>query len=196
MKNKQREFNVETVMYSLLGTLLRHKDDGTNFTTEILNLICPADEDLILDAIMLATKNGYMTVENERRFITDEGIDAYETAIGRTSFVSSAESAFREEVLSGTTSDGKETPITRAALPSPGFTKGPNRVERRAVNDCDDMAGFEQFLQKNGETEESAIDGLTTGRLGLCYNGRTHWGEFHRDGSGYRTVCKVCRRKK
>lgn len=193
MKNKQREFLVETTMYSMLGVMTRHRDD-IDFTLPVLNQIIIADGGVISDAVTMAINEGYIDVANGRITTTEEGIDAYETATYRNAIVSDAETEFRNEVLTGTTYDGKQTDIERAALPGKSFVRNNCSVENGSIHGIEDRRRLDQFIAATGETHESVLDGLESGRIGVCRNGgRPHFGKFHKDHGNYRTICSKCR---
>lgn len=192
MKNRQREFMVETTMYSMLGVMTRHRDD-INFTLPILNQILMSDGSVISDAVTMAIKEGYIDVANDRITTTEEGIDAYETATYRNAIVSDAETEFRNEVLTGTTYDGKQTIIDRAALPGKSFSRDNGRIENNSIHGIEERRRLEQFVAATGETLDSVREGLESGRIGVCRNGgRPHFGKFHKNGRVYRTICARC----
>ena len=195
MENKQREITVEQVMYSLLGTMYRHRDDVL-FNQKILCTISPAEEGVVIDAVTMGLREGYIDLDRRNYRVTDEGIDAYERATIQSSIVSDAETQFRDEVLSGTTQHGKQTPIERAALPSGGFVRETNRIANNAASLADANRVFEQFLAATGEDFDSVREGMNSGRIGVCRSGGIpHWGKFRSNGhGGFVTTCTRCER--
>lgn len=198
MKNYQDEFDVETIMYSILGTMIRYKDDNIAFTETLINQMSPANGETVCRAIELAMSLEYIEQEwpNEWR-PTPEGIKAYDVATLRTEFISDAEDRFRYEALTGCNDLGKQSTIERAALPSKGFLYRQNREAQKYAHNIDEKRRVIQFMAATGETYDTVMEGLASGRIGICREGGIpHWGKFHRKGNGYRSVCARCRGRK
>jgi hypothetical protein len=196
MRDKQREIKIEQTMYSILGVMMRHQNDNVDFNNELLCKISPTDNDIIIDAVTRGLKNGYLAVDKKNYVITQEGIGLYEESMCRNEIVSDYAS-FRNEVLTGTTISGKQSRIDRAVLPTGGYyNKKENTQETRSIRGIETTLEIDKFMDNNGEDEDSMREGLESGRIGICYNGYPHIGEFHKAGDGYRAICKRCRSNK
>ncbi len=97
--------------------------------------------------------------------------------------------AWKDEVLSGMDSRGRQTKIDRAALPSPGR-------EQSTSESADEIIGREQTWDRMaralGLSRGAFDDGVSEGRIRACKGG--HVGIFDRNGKGWRSLCRKCRR--
>jgi len=172
------ENDIEIISYSILGELLTH-----GFST------CKDEE-----AIALAELSGWIQIIDGEIELTEEGAAAYHAALENPYFLSDT-FQWSDEALTGITVDGKRSDIDNAVLVgSTHYSVKPDiegTVDARIVlAEC-----IEEIELSLGLDTAELVDKLKEGAVRQCENGETHWGEFSRDGTGWKTKCKKCRAK-
>lgn len=108
---------------------------------------------------------------------------------------------FRDEALTGTDSAGKQSALTRVALPNGSRAESPrNRVEEAQLKRCVEVEFIHRIALENGcRDDNEAMDKLATGEIHKCCRcGRqkAHHAANEKNGKKWQSGCITCRKMK
>ncbi|MCP4677704.1 MAG: hypothetical protein GY854_19745 [Deltaproteobacteria bacterium] len=174
--------------YALLRRLIYDKrlqtgDDGKTYSGMPVSMF---DQD---ELATLGQMVGDGWVERGRGcwLLTTAGDAEWADARSNPTFRDSPDFVF--EALTGCTSDGKQSSIQRAALP----TRKPYRAPKAEEN-TDKTRWIEQLAKRIGCSNYECVDWLNTGQIQECPQCK-RLARFSRrsDGEGWRSSCRMCR---
>jgi len=197
MKKSTEELNREYEIESLLNRILHAFQGAENGFHLVDALEQVGHRQETIDAITLGIKRCLIGFVNNLHFVSELGRDKVKNAKSKYYFADGSNVEFRGEVLSGMDCFGDETEIENAALDK----KGPPKFNGTHVLDdmVDAIAEIREFAAKNGILTETCIEYMKLGRVGYCRgndNNDRHIGYFYKNGSGYRSICRECMRRK
>lgn len=150
-------------------------------------------------ALLLLCARQWVEMRGKQFFVTLFGCDAYsqETASLPTG---ADEQKFRTEALTGCTSQGRQSALRRAALPSGGAAcrSATNTTETAQLDRCTAVQYLREVAEDNGVTAAEAEAMLSTGEIHRCNHCgklRTHHRRGARTGQKWQSACIVCRKR-
>jgi hypothetical protein len=185
------ELEVEKAMYSMLQILFLGYELNSNNIGHALD----AEENTAFGAVTRGLQCGFISLVRHHKYtLTEDGTREYLQALLDPRLKLDT-TAFRNEVLTGMTRNGLETEIDNAVLPN-NSAPVDEKKDSDIVNAIDLIMELSRFSDANNETRESIVEGINSGRVGVCNKGKPHFGIFHKKGNGYRNVCRECRKSK
>ena len=201
MKTKQQKIDAETDAVAVLAVFLRFQSverQGLIWSKKMVGQAAVLSESRTTVAFEWLENRSYIACHLQEYLVTDAGHDYYDGICKRPTH--QTDRKFKDEVLTGGyVRKGRlhQTGLINAALPG---TAPPHR------EDSDPEKIFAKNQQQLHEVNMVAAQlGVTTGqysklfkagRIRLCNGGGVpHAGIFDRNGKGWRSKCRICRKK-
>lgn len=143
--------------------------------------------DRVNDVLGMLLDAGYMSIHQGSYLITDDGRDHYASVCRRPEYEDSKR--WKDEALSGIDSDGRQTKISDAVLPTATSRPPPNQPLEISIRPECELAALLSL------SADEIVRRLKDGSLHVCNGGgKPHPGIFHRNNSRYNGWQALCRR--
>jgi len=200
---QQTKIDLEQAALRILNCIISFEpaDEGdwVVWTADILSTITRLDHKLFARAIGIMQKLDYLCIHNGEYVITQGGRDYYDAAKRKPEIKISIQK-WREEVLTGMTTNGKRSNIVRAVLPgSTQPTQTKNEIEETFCRHELNRRLKKKVLRELGISMFDYEKKLVDGSIQICkgIGDGKHVGIFHRKrkGKGWQHLCIKCRQQ-
>jgi len=172
--------------------------DGMRWTAETIGTQIPdINKTKIKAALKWLVDNLFIEKRGEEWFVKPEGIDAFREEMTTTSIATgSIIQAFRDEALTGCDDRGKQSSLSKVALPEIGHHHGnANKPENKMIRHCLIMDKIRKLAIKYGQTIDKTTSEIVEGVIHQC-NQCGQYKRHHKDNSknGWQSACIDCRK--
>jgi len=167
-----------------------------SFSPEVFCVLLNWSQERSERTVRLLHRRGYIFTHRDHHQITEDGREYVAQAIAQMD-VRGSTATWKDEALSGITLAGKRSKITRAVIPCPkhgtGRPRSPEDVVARAQQQRKEHA---KEATRLGVTPDQLTAWIESGRVHICHGGKEpHAGVFDRNGKGWRSKCRECRKR-